>query len=371
MWLYLNISVFLCVIIVTWFFISKIILFSYKNHLLDEPDIRKIHEISVPRLGGITFLPAIILSVFLVFSLFILSGVKINFQDFIINIKSIILSGCAIFILYLTGITDDIIRIKYQTKLIAQIIFGILLFAGGFIFDNFHGFLGLYEVPFILQLILTILFTLLITNSINLIDGIDGLASAISSLAFIVYGIYFYYLGIYIYAFICFASLGSQIPFFYYNVFGKANEKNKIFMGDSGALTIGGLLCVFSMRINMLSDTYSFINPSIIAYSPLLIPCLDVVRVFFRRVIKRRNPFMPDTSHIHHKLLGAGLPPHLVTLVIISLGFGFFLLSFWLSNYLNFTYIFLIDIILWFLFNFIISRIISHRDFSWNKKIYQ
>ena len=115
----------------------------------------------------------------------------------------------------------------------------------------------------------------------------------------------FFMLHQYVYAMLAFATLGVLVPFFYYNVFGNAKHGRKIFMGDTGSLTIGMMLCFLSLKLTMcgLDDNTGNVHPMVLAFSPLLVPCCDVVRVYLHRVRNGKNPFLPDKNHIHHKLL--------------------------------------------------------------------
>ena len=188
-----------------------------------------------------------------------------------------------------------------------------------------------------------------IINAINLIDGIDGLASGLCSIACLFYGLTFLMFHQYIYAMLAFATLGVLVPFFYYNVFGDAEHGKKIFMGDTGSLTVGMMLCLLSFKLTMCGtdDNTVHINPMVLAFSPLLIPCCDVVRVYLYRVRNGKNPFLPDENHIHHKLLAVGMKQRNAMITIISVSTIFILFNIFLSLYLNVNWIVLIDILIW------------------------
>ena len=105
------------------------------------------------------------------------------------------------------------------------------------------------------------------------------------------------------------ATLGILIPFWFYNVFGNAQRGHKLFMGDTGSLTIGYILSFLVIQLSVVhSDGEVRTNPyMVIAFSTLLVPLLDVFRVVLHRLRKGRNPFLPDKNHIHHKLLRTGM----------------------------------------------------------------
>lgn len=256
---------------------------------------------------------------------------------------------------------DDLIGLHYGAKFIAQIIAAALIIAGGLQLNDLHGLVSIGQLPPTASVILTVLLTVFITNAINLIDSIDGLASGLSAIACVFYGAIFFKTGLHVYAMIAFGTLGTLIPFFYYNVFGNAEKHGKIFMGDTGALTIGLLLSVMSIRICNIPDAELDVNPAVLAFAPLLIPCSDVVRVFMHRIKTGRNPFVADRCHIHHKLLTMGMSPRLAMTVIVGSSLILTLLNYFLSLYINTTLLFCLDILIWVLAIVAISRAIRSR----------
>ena len=265
---------------------------------------------------------------------------------------------CAIIMLYLVGIADDLIGVRYRAKFFIQIVCGIMLVAGGVELSDLHGMLFIHTMPSWISIPLTIFVTVFIINAINLIDGIDGLASGLCSIAFLFYGLTFIWFHQYLYAMLAFATLGVLIPFYYYNVFGKAEKGRKIFMGDTGSLTIGIMLCFLSMQVSHLSATTSphHFNPFVMAFAPLLVPCFDVVRVYLHRVRNGKNPFLPDKNHIHHKLLAIGMRQRtaMVTIVLSSIVLTFLNILF--SAYINSSLLLCMDIALWTMANIHITR---------------
>ena len=153
----------------------------------------------------------------------------------------------------------------------------------------------------------------------------------------------------YVYAMLTFATLGVLVPFFYYNVFGNAKHGRKIFMGDTGSLTIGMMLCFLSLKLTMcgLDDNTGNVHPMVLAFSPLLVPCCDVVRVYLHRVRNGKNPFLPDKNHIHHKLLAIGLSPRRAMLSLLSMSCAFSAANILLVPYINNTVLLIADIVIW------------------------
>lgn len=309
----LNISnivfAFLLSVLLTGLLIPQILLISYRCKLFDEHDPRKVHHGVVPRLGGFAFLPAILISILLVGGFNIWNHSAELATLMVQNELILYFSVCGIFVLYLVGLSDDLVGVRYRTKFVTQTIGAILLVSGGLWINDLHGFLGLHELPWWIGIPFTLLVVVFVINAINLIDGIDGLASGLCSIAMTVYGVTFFYRRDYFFAMIAFATLGVLIPFFCFNVFGSVYKHKKIFMGDTGTLTIGYLISLLGLRLLYNDGTVhadSF-NPLMIVAAPLLIPCMDVVRVYLGRVKRGKNPFLPDKTHIHHKLLKAGL----------------------------------------------------------------
>lgn len=361
-WVFVDIAVFLCDVIVTGLIIPQILLIAFRKNLFDEPDSRKIHRGAIPRLGGIAFFPASLFSVLFVLGILTLGEGILGVYEYQINFRIISMTACAITVVYLTGMADDLVGVKYQAKFMSQLFAGLLLYVGGIEMNNFHGFLWIGELPLFIQILFTVSLTILITNSINLIDGIDGLASGLSSIALVFYGIVFYSQDMQYYALLCFAVLGTLVPFFYYNVFGNVDKHKKIFMGDTGALTIGLLLTFCSLRICMIPHIDDNLNPAMAAFAPLLIPCLDVVRVYLGRIKQRKNPFLPDKTHIHHKLMSIGLSQRMAMPLLLLFDAGLILFNYWLGSIINITFLFAIDIAIFWVLNCILSKAIKKRE---------
>ncbi|MCH5327998.1 MAG: undecaprenyl/decaprenyl-phosphate alpha-N-acetylglucosaminyl 1-phosphate transferase [Coprobacter sp.] len=360
-WDYFYLATFFVVAMITGLLIPKILLIAFRRKLFDETNPRKIHKGAVPRLGGIAFFPAIQFSILLLF------GVSQRFMPGFLQqlMSSSFTQLCfvttAAIVLYLVGIADDLIGVKYQAKFAAQLLAALFVITGGIRIDNLYGLLGIYQLPFSASILLTILLIMFITNAVNLIDGIDGLASGLSAIACAVYGCIFYNAGLHVYGLLSFSTLGALLPFFYYNVFGNPSHYSKIFMGDTGALFIGLILSVLSLRICQIGDTGEAMSMAVAAYAPLLIPCFDVVRICLRRMRAHRNPFLPDKDHIHHKLLALGMGQRTVMVAIVMASLVFILINCWLSTVININLLLAVDISVWIGVNVILSRYFRKR----------
>ncbi|MEO6404179.1 MAG: MraY family glycosyltransferase [Ferruginibacter sp.] len=303
---------------ITFFAIPVIIQVAKNKKLFDEPDERKVHKTVIPTLGG--------LGIFAGFIIALLMGTPLTPG---INIQFFVAAAVVIFFL---GMKDDIMIISASKKFIGQLIAaGILIKFGGIHIDNMHGFLGLNEIPHFASIILSVFTIIVITNSFNLIDGIDGLAGSLGFLTTILFGVYFYYIGELGFSVMAFALSGSLISFLIYN-FSPA----KIFMGDTGSLLVGLVNSVLVIKFinSAATPTHSFpleASPAI-GFAILMIPLFDTLRVFGLRILDRRSPFSPDRNHVHHFLLDLGMSHRQITLSCVGANIGFILIAFFLRH---------------------------------------
>ena len=326
--------------------IPRILVISHKKRLYDVPDARKVHTMPVPRLGGLSFFPVILMSMFLVI------GFRLYFWDMDTSSLSFNMLYEYLFLfvgmtlLYLVGVCDDLVGVGYRYKFAVQIAAALLLVLSGNWFDSFGGLFGIYSVPAWMGMPFTVFIVVYITNAINLIDGIDGLASGLCCIALSVLSVIFFLRGQYVYALLAICTLGILMPFWCYNVFGNANRGHKLFMGS---LTLGyviSFLIIHMSVTNEVSPTLS--NPyMVIAFSTVLVPLLDVIRVVLHRLREHKNPFLPDKNHFHHKLLRTGMRVRMVMVTILGIAVSFIGLNAWLAWQMNITFLLGINLILW------------------------
>lgn len=329
--------------------IPRILVISHKKRLYDVPDARKVHTMPVPRLGGLSFFPVILMSMFLVI------GFRLYFWDMDTSSLSFNMLYEYLFLfvgmtlLYLVGVCDDLVGVGYRYKFAVQIAAAFLLVLSGNWFDSFGGLFGIYSVPVWVGVPFTVFIVVYITNAINLIDGIDGLASGLCCIALSVLSVIFFLCGQYVYALLAICTLGILMPFWCYNVFGNANRGHKLFMGDAGSLTLGyviSFLIIHMSVTNEVSPTLS--NPyMVIAFSTVLVPLLDVIRVVLHRLREHKNPFLPDKNHFHHKLLRTGMRVRMVMVCIIAISAFFILLNSSLAWRVDITYLFFLNLFCW------------------------
>ena len=329
--------------------IPRILVISHKKRLYDVPDARKVHTMPVPRLGGLSFFPVILMSMFLVI------GFRLYFWD--VNVSGLsfnmlyeyLFLFVGMTLLYLVGVCDDLVGVGYRYKFAVQIAAAFLLVLSGNWFDSFGGLFGIYSVPVWVGVPFTVFIVVYITNAINLIDGIDGLASGLCCIALSVLSVIFFLRGQYVYALLAVCTLGILMPFWCYNVFGNANRGHKLFMGDAGSLTLGYVISFLIIHLcvtNEVSPTLS--NPyMVIAFSTVLVPLLDVIRVVLHRLREHKNPFLPDKNHFHHKLLRTGMRVRMVMVCIIAISAFFILLNSSLAWRVDITYLFFLNLFCW------------------------
>lgn len=329
--------------------IPNILLVSYRKRLFDLPDPRKVHTCPVPRLGGISFLPAIIITFALIMGFRILHGIPVENLPLSRTLYEFLFYIVGAMLLYLTGVQDDLIGVGYRRKFLIQILAALLLVGCGDWIRSLGGLFGIYDLPAWLGIPLTVFLVVYITNAINLIDGIDGLASGLCCISLTMLAYMHIYVGQYVYAFLALATLGILIPFWCYNVFGNAQKGHKLFMGDTGSLTLGYILSFLVIHLSFVHfDEASHTNPSLaIALSTLIVPLFDVVRVVLHRVRTGKSPFLPDKNHFHHKLLRTGMRVRWVMVTILLISLFFIGLTLLLLPYCNVTYILIIDVVLW------------------------
>lgn len=359
-------SGFLIAVILARIIIPRILIISLRKRLFDTPDARKVHKRPVSRLGGVSFFPAILFTLTLVTGFCVAGRYDGALTDSPGHWMQMLFLCAGLTLLFIVGIADDLIGVRYRQKFLVQILAAAMFPLAGLYLNDFYGLFGIHAIPFLLGIPLTMLLTVFITNAVNLIDGIDGLASGLSMVALLVFGSLAAMDERWMSALLAFTTIGVLLPFFYYNVFGNADRGRKIFMGDTGSLTLGYLLSFLTVQytMNTYEEGINYEGAMLIAFSVLLVPCLDVIRVVLGRVRRGKDPFMPDKTHIHHKFLALGFTPRKALISILCISFLFCICNVMLVSYLNNTVLFLCDVAVWTLMNLYISRLISRRNIS-------
>lgn len=341
--------------------IPAIIDFCVKKHLYDMPNARKIHAGGVPRLGGISFLPSMALAFLIVVTL-LNNEARLAGRHIELNLWSIYFF-VSLLIIYCVGFIDDIVGLKAVTKFIFQVIAASILTVAGLYINNLYGLFGIYDVPQWAGIPLTVFVIVFINNAMNLIDGIDGLSGALSLLALGGFLINFSSEGLWFYSVLIAGLMGVVLAFLYFNIFGRVDRCRKVFMGDTGSLTLGFILAFLLVKFSM-NNTHvmPYRRDSLLLASTLLIvPVFDEVRIILVRLLHRCPIFGADKNHIHHKLMRAGLSQHAALLVIVSLSVLFIVINMLLAGLLPASLIVLVDIVVWIAFHQVVNAAIRRR----------
>lgn len=372
-WLYNNILTFVLSFALVGIIIPQILRIAFRKKLFDTHDGRKVHVGNIPRLGGVAFVPGIMFGVLL--------SLGIGIQLYEPGVQAVLHQGlvpicfltCSLLMLFLVGIADDLVGVSYKVKFVFQILCGIFTLASGVCVNNLNGFFYIWGLPEWIGWPLTILLIVYVINSLNLIDGIDGLAAGLATLALIYFGWAYYDAGEYILSMIAFGGVGALLPFLYFNIFGNPDNNRKIFMGDTGSLTIGMVIAYLAVGFTQTREygnAFADVNPDVVAFSPLMIPLFDQLRVFYHRITRRRNPFMPDRCHIHHKLLALGLNSRQALIAILSVALVLIAVNWVMSKFINVNFVIVLDFLVWLWGNILLTRAIRRVENSTGKQLY-
>lgn len=274
---------FLIALAVSYLLTPRVKTLAIKAGALDAPDARKVHTRPIPRMGGLAIYAAFVLAV--------LSSLHVTTE-----VMGLLAGGTVILIV---GIIDDIMQLPAKVKLLGQILAAaVLLF-----FDiriewltNPFGemlYVDMFSIP------LTLLWVVGLTNTVNLIDGLDGLAAGVSTIAAITILLVALQQNFFVVTVLTAALAGSALGFLQHN-FNPA----KIFMGDTGSMFLGYMLAAISILGTVKSAATIALIVPIVA---LGLPIMDTTFAIIRRYMSGRPIFKPDKGHLHHRLLEMGL----------------------------------------------------------------
>jgi UDP-N-acetylmuramyl pentapeptide phosphotransferase/UDP-N-acetylglucosamine-1-phosphate transferase len=294
--------------------IPSIITVAERKSLYDVPDERKSHISAVPTLGGIAIYAGIFISTSLI-------------NDFSSVRELQYLFGAAS-ILFFMGVKDDILILSASKKLLGQLLAAIIVVKlGGFQLTSLHGFFGIFEIPEYLGIIISIFTVIVITNSLNLIDGINCLSGSVGVITAGSFGAWFYFNGMQHYAMLSASVIGALLGFLWFN-----KTPAKIFMGDTGSLILGIVISCLAIKFiesNKIVDSATQItSAAAVAIGILAVPLFDTLRVFSLRIAEKKSPFKPDKRHIHHRLLDLGLNHIESTIVLVIVNIMFIVIAF-------------------------------------------
>ena len=271
------------------------------------PNKRMSHTGEVPNVGGLN----ICFSFMLTYMLFEFNQMSQS-QFFLIGL----------FAIMSVGFIDDVLVLTPMAKLFGETLAGLALIGFADLrITHLHGLFGITEIGIIPSYLISLLILIAIINAVNLIVGIDGLASGLGILYCLFFATYFGLVGDKSWSILGICMIGALAVFFIYNVFG---HREKIFMGDSGSLLLGYLLTAFVFHfceINAYHEVPEALHMNAapaVAICVLTVPIFDTIRVSLTRLKQHRSPFQPDKNHIHHLLLRTGLNHIQTTCVLLT-----------------------------------------------------
>jgi len=331
-----GITAFLVVLLATPSLIKVAIL----KRLFDEPgDARKLHKRVIPTIGGIIIFAATLFACALWFpydkpdSEVGQTGVRL-FQ-FVV---------ATLIIMFFVGIKDDIIGTAPIKKLAAHVIVGmILVLMAETRIRSMHGLFGISELPLWASIFLSLFAMIVIVNAYNLIDGVDGLASGVGLIGAATLGVAFAITDQLVPAVLAFSLSGALGAFLVFN-FSPA----KIFMGDSGSLSIGLIMSILAITFIEFTPTATtplwikpLINP-VVGMAVLAYPLTDTLRIFGHRALRGVSPFSADRNHLHHLLIDSGMSHAKTVIAIYAANIGVIALAAYTSMMMNITLSFII-----------------------------
>ena len=299
---------FLIALLSVWWIHPLLVKIALDKNIVDNPNARKLQRKPVPVLGGI--------------AVFFGSVIGLGCAGFWYDCSELFIVVVAMMIMLYTGTLDDILDLSPALRFLIEIFTVLLLvYIGGYSLNDFHGLWGIHQIPQYVAVPLTVVAAVGIINAINLMDGVDGLSSGYCILTSIFFGVMFWAVGDWSLSILALVAAGSLIPFFLHNLFGKTS---KMFIGDGGTLVMGIVISVFVMRTlthGTCCEIYDAKHVGLIPFmlAVLSVPVFDTLRVMTTRILKRKSPFHPDKTHLHHMFIDMGCSHVATTLAILGL----------------------------------------------------
>jgi UDP-GlcNAc:undecaprenyl-phosphate GlcNAc-1-phosphate transferase len=299
------------------------------KHLVDEPgDQRKLHNRSVPTIGGIMIFAGTLFAYCLLFPSKE-NWMMGNNYDPLSALNEFKYLVASMFVLFFLGLKDDIIGVSPKKKLYVHALVGVILvYLADIRITSFWGLFEVNDLPYWFSIALSLFTYIVIVNAMNLIDGVDGLAGGIGVIASSTFAFWFYTTGDLPLALLAISLAGALIGFLVFNF-----QPAKIFMGDSGSLILGMVLYVLAMKLiefppSRLNGILQHVSKPVLVIAIMAYPLMDTLRVFTVRIANRQSPFKADKNHIHHKLLAMGFSHRQVCLILYSFTLGIITLTF-------------------------------------------
>jgi len=295
-----------------------VILLAKRLKAVDLPGLRRIHTIAVPRIGGIAIGLATLLAVLP--AMLLSNAIGQAFTSVRPEVLAILASALGMLVM---GLIDDLKDLRALFKLFGQIAAAYAVCYFGVRIQSLS-VPGLFSVDFGLwSWPLTIFWIVGVTNAMNFIDGLDGLAAGIAAITCAVIAAFSIHAGQHVMTIMMLAMFGSLTAFLVYNT-----NPAKVFMGDSGSMFLGFMLASSSVLCSAKSQTTVGLALPILAMG---VPLFDTMFALLRRLLERRGIFTPDRRHIHHRLVDMGLHHRHVAIILyfvtaIAAGLGLFMM---------------------------------------------
>jgi UDP-GlcNAc:undecaprenyl-phosphate GlcNAc-1-phosphate transferase len=297
---------FLLALIVTMAFMPMLAKLATRWHIVDQPGIRKVHAVPIPRIGGIAMAAGVLAAALIV--------IPLQRTDYYFLVAAGVI---AVF-----GALDDRFDLDYRGKLLGQLLAALIVVLGAGIQIRALTLDDSVLLPTWVSIPLTVFFLIGITNAINLADGLDGLAGGTTFLSLCALAILAYSGGQISSVALALAFAGAVLGFLRFNTYPAS-----IFMGDAGSQLLGFAVGALSLRATQSgTSVVSSATPILL----LALPILDTLNVMVQRVSEGRSPFSADRNHIHHKLLSLGFHHHEAVMVIYAVQADLFLLAYWM-----------------------------------------
>lgn len=281
-----------------YFWILKV---AKNKGVVDNPGTRKLHKVPIPVMGGI--------AVFFGTLVGVLCSAAIGAFTHTFTISQIMPLVCAMTILQFIGLLDDLTDLTPASRMIWEIlVVCFLIYSSGCAMDDFAGLWSIGKLSWKVAVPLTVFASVGIINAINMVDGVNGLASTLCIMSCLIFGVKFLRVDCLDDSVIAFCVASSILPFVIHNLFG---QSSRMFLGDAGTMPFGLLVSYFVTRTigdSCVAEHAMLYGQSMIAFSlaVLSLPVFDALRVMIMRIINGNSPFAADKTHLHHLFIALG-----------------------------------------------------------------
>ena len=298
--MYLIIIISIISFLGTLIVMPTIIKLAIKKRLLTEGGGRNSHNGFTPNIGGIAITFGLLLSNLFVLAYYLEQNRLIIIDaDSVYLLRSYLIITVSCVLLFIVGLADDLTSLSSKFRFLVQLIIAFVLsYFGDVRIESLNGLFGIYELPYFVSLVFSMIVSIFIINSFNLTDGLDSLATTLGVFILSAFTVLFIMNNNFYHAALALSGVCSLLAFWFYN-----RPPAKIFMGDCGSLVIGFIIAYCAIKLcNIPIDNSGTMNPVFIL-CVLAYPSVDTLRVFIVRISAGKSPFVADRNHIHHLLI--------------------------------------------------------------------